>query len=242
MARLILSAFADEYSPLLDRQLDMLKKEGFSHIEPRGIDGINISKLDAHSADLMCEKIKQSGIKVFALGTPIGKIGLDEDFGAHKELTRRMLDLGARLGAKALRIFSFYLPEGKDKKACREEVIDRLGQLIELADSYGIRLCHENEGKIYGENDLECLDLLKAFGGKLGCVFDMGNFVLGGTEPKAAYHRLREYIDYFHIKDALQTGAIVPPGAGEFHPAWVIQLSPGGVCGRHPQPLRGSSL
>ena len=30
-----------------------------------------------------------------------------------------------------------------------------------------------------------------------------------------AYHTLREYIDYFHIKDALGTGAIVPPGEGE---------------------------
>lgn len=215
MAKLYLSAFADEYSPNLDKQLDMLKKEGFSHIEPRGIDGVNISKLDAAATNLMCQKIKQSGIKVYALGTPIGKIKLDDDFEAHKEMTRRMLETGARLEAKALRIFSFYLPDGKDRKDCRDEVIDKLGQLMELADSYGIRLCHENEGRIYGENDLECLDLLEAFRGKLGCVFDMGNFVLDGTEPMTAYHRLREYIDYFHIKDALRTGAIVPPGAGE---------------------------
>ena len=215
MPKLYFSAFADEYSPLLDEQLEFLKANGFSHIEPRGIDGVNISKLDNAATNLMCEKIKKSGIRVYSLGTPIGKIGLDENFASHMEMAKRLLELGARLEAKALRIFSFYLPAGKDRKDCRGEVIDRLGQLIALADSYGIRLCHENEAKIYGESEQDCLEILKAFDGKLGCVFDMGNFVLDHREPMTAYRTLREYIDYFHIKDALKTGAIVPPGEGE---------------------------
>jgi sugar phosphate isomerase/epimerase len=47
------------------------------------------------------------------------------------------------------------------------------------------------------------------------CVFDMGNFVLEEVDPyPEAYELLREDIAYFHIKDALYEGAIVPPGRG----------------------------
>jgi sugar phosphate isomerase/epimerase len=56
---------------------------------------------------------------------------------------------------------------------------------------------------------------LDQLGGRLRAVFDMGNFVLGGYEPIGAYELLREHIEYFHIKDALARGAIVPAGKGE---------------------------
>ena len=59
------------------------------------------------------------------------------------------------------------------------------------------------------------MDLLKTFQGDLKCVFDMGNFVLDGYEPyPVAYELLKDYIQYFHIKDALYEGAVVPPGCG----------------------------
>ena len=44
----------------------------------------------------------------------------------------------------------------------------------------------------------------------------MGNYVLEGVKPYSeAYGLLRDSIAYFHIKDALAAGAIVPPGCGE---------------------------
>ena len=49
----------------------------------------------------------------------------------------------------------------------------------------------------------------------MGCVFDMGNFVLEGVNPIDAYETLKDHISYFHIKDALYDGAIVPAGRGE---------------------------
>ena len=67
----------------------------------------------------------------------------------------------------------------------------------------------------YGESPEACLDLMEAFGGKLKAVFDMGNFKLGGYDPLKAYELLRPHIEYFHIKDGLSAGAIVPPGKGE---------------------------
>ena len=51
MAHFILSAFADEASPMLDEQLQALREEGINHIELRGVDGKNCSKLTLEEAD-----------------------------------------------------------------------------------------------------------------------------------------------------------------------------------------------
>ena len=52
----------------------------------------------------------------------------------------------------------------------------------------------------------------------------MGNFVLDGYKPYPdAYLLLRDYIEYFHIKDALYAGAIVPPGLGEASIAEILK-------------------
>ncbi len=44
MAKFILSAFADEASPKVAEQLDALKANKIELIEPRNIDGKNISR------------------------------------------------------------------------------------------------------------------------------------------------------------------------------------------------------
>jgi sugar phosphate isomerase/epimerase len=113
-------------------------------------------------------------------------------------------------------MFSFYLPEGEDPLHYRGQVLDRLGQMLDIADSYGITFGHENEARIYGDSPERCLDLLESFHGRLRCVFDMGNFVLEGHDPwPKAYESLKPYLGWFHIKDALRAGAIVPAGKGE---------------------------
>ena len=77
-------------------------------------------------------------------------------------------------------------------------------------------LCHENEAKIYGDIPIRCREIYDAFGGEIKTVFDMGNYVLEGVNPyPEAYGLLKDSIAYFHIKDALAAGAIVPPGKGE---------------------------
>ena len=112
-------------------------------------------------------------------------------------------------------MFSFYLPEGKTREECKGQVFDALSNLVSLSKAYGVTLCHENEALIYGESPEKCLEILQYFNGDLKCVLDMGNFVLDGYNPMDAYKLLGEHIEYFHIKDALYAGAIVPAGKGE---------------------------
>ncbi|MBQ7090213.1 MAG: sugar phosphate isomerase/epimerase [Clostridia bacterium] len=214
--KMILSAFADEYADSFAEQLESLKRFGIGYIELRHVDGKNISALNGEEIERVKAMLDSAGIQVSAIGSPIGKIAPDGDLAGHFEMAERVFAMAQRLGAKYVRLFSFYPPKGEEIRSKRAEVLALLEKLIRLAEKYDVILCHENEAKIYGSTPEACRDLLDHFGGALKCVFDMGNFVLEGVDPyPSAYELLKKDIAYFHIKDALFEGAIVPPGKGE---------------------------
>jgi len=126
MAKIILSAFADEYSHNLAEQIEALKAYGFTHLEPRFISGRNISTYTDEEARALRKALDGNGISVYSLGSPLGKISLDDDFAPHLDLTERVCKIANILGASRIRMFSFYLPEGKTREQCRPEVLERL--------------------------------------------------------------------------------------------------------------------
>jgi sugar phosphate isomerase/epimerase len=59
------------------------------------------------------------------------------------------------------------------------------------------------------------MELLRAFPGRLGCVFDPANFIQVGAKPfPDAYMALEKHVTYVHIKDCAASGTIVLPGYG----------------------------
>ncbi len=215
MAKLFMSAFADEYSSDFLVQLNALNGFGIKYIEPRGVNGKNISALTKDEVKTVKAQLDEYGIKASSIGSPLGKINIEGDLDGHFETAKQVFETANALDCKFIRMFSFYFPENKTRDEVKGAVYDALGKMIELAESHGVTLCHENEAKIYGESPEKCLEILNYFGGRLKCVFDMGNFVLDGNNPMEAYKMLYPYIEYFHIKDALYSGAIVPAGCGE---------------------------
>ena len=215
MAKLILSAFSDEYDESLIEQCKALNGFGIEYMEMRGVDGKNVSTLTKTELLEAKKVLDDYGIKVSSIGSPLGKIKLDGDFEAHIETAKNVFETANQLGAKNVRMFSFYLPDGKTREECKGQVYDNLTKLVNLSKQHGLTLCHENEALIYGESPEKCLEIMEYFGGELKCVLDMGNFVLDGFNPMQAYDLLKNYIAYFHIKDSLSAGAIVPAGCGE---------------------------
>ena len=216
MAKMVLSAFSDEYEESFEEQLIGMRELNIDHIELRHANGKNVSTLSSDEVKTVKRQLETYGIAVSAIGSPLGKIPLDGDFNAHLEKAKRTFETAASLGAEYVRIFSFYAPHGKAIGDCKDQVIDALTPLISLAEPYGITLCHENEARIYGDTPTRCLELMETFRGALKCVYDMGNFVLEQVDPyPESYEMLRDHIAYFHIKDALSQGAIVPPGRGD---------------------------
>ena len=91
MAKFILSAFADEYSPEIDKQIEGLKKNGIDYMEIRGVDGTNISDITLEKAEEVHAKLKAAGIGVSSIGSPIGKIN---DHGKEIEFSNGMEKMG----------------------------------------------------------------------------------------------------------------------------------------------------
>ena len=216
MSHCKLSAFADEYAVSFQEQLYGLRQFGIAYIEIRHVDGKNISVLSKEEIKEVKRRLDDFGVQVSAIGSPLGKIPLDGDMAAHMDMAKRVYEAASVLETKYVRVFSFYAPSGKNIAHMKDQVWEALARLLALADAYGITLCHENEANIYGDTPERCRELIDCFDGALKCVFDMGNFVLEGVDPyPEAYSLLQKDIAYFHVKDALAAGAVVPPGKGE---------------------------
>ena len=215
MSKLFLSAFSDEYADGLQEQCQALNGFGIEYMEMRGVNGKNVSTLTKEEVKEAKKILADYGVKVSSISSPLGKIKVDGDLDGHFETAKRVFETANELGAKNIRMFSFYLPENKTREESKGQVYGALEGLVKLSEEYGVTLCHENEALIYGESPEKCLEILEYFGGRLKCVLDMGNFVLDGYNPMDAYKLLENHIEYFHIKDALYAGAIVPAGKGE---------------------------
>jgi len=208
-----LSAFADESSDLFSGQIDALKRNGIDYLEIRNLDGKNVTALSCAEARELAGILSDNGLKLWSVGSPIGKIAIDGDFEAHMDLCRHTLDLAGEFSAKNIRLFSFFMPKDQNPENYTELVLERMGRFAEVAKEYGVTACHENEKGIYGDIASRCLKIHQAVP-ELKAVFDPANFVQCGQDTLQAWEQLHPYVHYMHIKDALPNGSVVPPGTG----------------------------
>jgi sugar phosphate isomerase/epimerase len=222
-ALLTITGFADEISPDLEEQMNVMESEGISHIEFRGVDGINVLKLTDPELKKVKEQLEARGFKISSIGSPLGKYGIHDEFSVELDNIKRACEIANYLNSPYIRIFSYFIPEGEEPSSLKEEVIYRMKQLIEIAEQHQVTLLLENESKVYGDIDDRCLDLLDACNSpRLRMAFDPGNFVMNGIKPVSeALPKLQSYVEYVHIKDASAEKRIFVPagdGDGEFVP------------------------
>lgn len=217
MAKFILSGFADEIDPNFDVQLKVVNDLDIGYIEVRGIDGRNISTYTPDEIKEIKKKLDAANVKISSIGSPIGKIKITDPMDEHIESFKNVIELAKILETKYIRLFSFFVPKEENPANFRDEVLKRMQMFVDTAKGSGIMLLHENEKGIYGDNAERCLDILESIGSdNLRAVFDPANFVQckQKTFPEA-YDMLKPYIEYMHIKDALNDGSVVPAGMGE---------------------------
>lgn len=214
MSKVRIYGFADEASPRIDGQIDALVRNRMDGLEIRNVDGENVSDICLEKAREVRRKLEAAGLAVWSIGSPIGKIDIArDDFPSHLDKLRHTLDVAEILGARRVRMFSFYIPAGDDPAAWRGEVLERLNRMADIAEDAGIQLCHENEKGIYGDNAARCLDIHRSVP-RLAGVFDPANFIQTGQDVAEAWKALKPYVDYMHVKDALADGSVVPAGRG----------------------------
>lgn len=217
MYKFVFSAFGDEIANSLDEQIEVLKKYDIEYLEFRSANGKNIADYTENEAREVLKKLKDNGIKVSAIGSPIGKVDVNCDFEKYLELFMHIAELAHILETRYIRIFSFYVPEGEEEKYT-DVVIERISKFTEIAKRENLVLLHENEKEIYGSSAERCFKILSTINSpNLRATFDPANFVQCKVEVYPhAFEILKDYIEYVHIKDAkFSDGSVTVAGEGD---------------------------
>jgi sugar phosphate isomerase/epimerase len=217
-----ISAFADEIDPNPEVQVNALKACGIRHLELRSILKTNVLDLTDNQVAELKSLLDRNGITLSAIGSPIGKIAIDQPFRPHLLRFQRALELCKIFGTKNVRIFSYYLTEGGQWEDWRREVLDRIWQICHLATKAGVRLLHENEHRIFGDDPQSVVDLMETIRGQppgecFWAVYDPANYVFCGFDPWKAWELTRPWTVHLHIKDWIkgeEHGCLAGEGQG----------------------------
>ncbi|NWG75293.1 MAG: sugar phosphate isomerase/epimerase [Rubrivivax sp.] len=209
-----LAAFGDEIAKDIATQIEVMCSEGIRALELRGAEGFGVLDLAGGVRDEVRARLADSGVEVFSLGSPLGKVPIDSPLADELARTDRAIEQAHFFGAPRIRVFSFFVPERRFAEY-RDEVLARMGAMAERAEAAGVVLCHENEARIYGETVASCRDLLEAVNSPaLRAVHDTCNFaVAGDLAYPDGYEAVKSRLEYLHIKD-WDGHKVVPCGEG----------------------------
>jgi sugar phosphate isomerase/epimerase len=225
------SGFADEASPDIDRQIKATKALGWSYIESRNIDGINIIDLDDKRFDEVCGKLADAEIRINCFGSAVANHATDvfNDTHVHGSLDqmRRAVPRMKRLGTRLIRGMSFALPTAHepDAEETRSRVLKNLRETVKICEDNDLIFVHENcmcYGGLSSDHAIDLIESINSPAFKL--VYDTGNpvFSLDWRTPKSQrlqdswqfYNAVKEHIYYVHIKD----GVFIRDIPGEIFP------------------------
>ena len=205
-----LCAFADEANGSLQGQIDALKRNQIAYLELRNVNGKNVKDITLEEAEEYARILKENGIEVFSLGSPIGKVDINVDFDKYLEEITHIFRLANVFGTKKIRMFSFFnaYHEG-------EKVLSYLQRMVYRGAEYGVELYHENEKDIYGDVADRVEEILNKVKG-IKSVYDPANYLQVGEKAERTLDLFHARTDYFHIKDVIvETGELVPAGYGD---------------------------
>lgn len=213
-----LTGFADEVSRDLKEQLDLFNQLGIKHVEFRSAWGTKVLDLSEDQLAQARALLHEHGVKLSSVGSDIGKIQITDPFDEHLQRAAHAVEVANFFGAPYIRMFSFFIPEGDDADAHRDEVMARTREFVKLAEAGGVTMLHENEKDIFGDIPRRVVDLVETMGSpNYRAIFDPANYVQCGVKPRdEAYDVVRPYTDYIHIKDArFADSSVVPAGVGD---------------------------
>jgi 3-dehydroshikimate dehydratase len=201
-----LSAFADEISADPQEQIDVLKKCRVSHIEFRSILKTNVLDLSDLQIGEFKSLLDRHGFRLSAIGSPIGKVRIDQPFEPHLQRFQRAVELCKVFATPNIRVFSYYPPEGTDwnhvEAKYQQAVFDRLAAKVRIAEKAGVRLLHENEHRIYGDSPERAKRIFENVASPaLRAVYDAANYVFCGYDPLNGWELTKDVTAHFHIKD-----------------------------------------
>ena len=231
----------DEYSQDLDEAIAFAKEFGVTQVEIRAIDGKYFFLEEAEKIKAVQQKLKDAGLRVALLDTPILKcvapgpapaehvlddikvaqggfpIPKDEQFSRSMEFLDRAIEAAKIFETSKIRVFSFWRVD--EPAEIRSLLVDKLSEAGERAAKDGMSLCIENEGACNIATCEEAMDVLADVPRNVGVIWDVLN---GETSGEAAYPdgygKLDpKRIEHVHLKDyeRIEDGNLKVVGIGE---------------------------
>jgi sugar phosphate isomerase/epimerase len=199
------SGIADEAARSLATQIEAHRELEWSHIELRMVDGVNVTDLSDAAFEAVFESVRAAGLEVSCFASQLANWArpISGDFAVDRAELERAIPRMRRFGTRRVRCMSW--PNAKPPwpaEAWRDEAIRRMRILAATAERGGVVLVHENCDGWAGQGPQETLDFLDAVGSpSLKLVFDTGNPTPHEQDGWDFYRRVRDRIDYVHIKD-----------------------------------------
>ncbi len=197
-----LSAFGDEISSDIQIQLDVLLDNGIQYCALRGANNKNVMDLEDFQIKLIKQQFLNRGVHFSCVGSPVGKIKITEPFEPELARLKRAAVIAKAIEARAVRVFSFFMPQGEDPAKYKAEVLTRMKALADEAKRLDISLLIENEKDLYGDTASRQLEIITHINAPhVRLAFDFSNFIQCNDDPLAAWKKLKPYVLDFHIKD-----------------------------------------
>lgn len=208
-----LTGFADEAARDLAGQIRATQELGWSHIEARNIDGVNLHDLEPAAFDRACEQLAEAGISINCFGSTIANWSknIEDPFEITLEEVQRAIPRMQRLGTSMIRIMSYAVRKDSEDQM-DEERFRRLRDIVAMFTDAGLQAVHENCMNYGGLSWQHTLRLVENVPG-LKLVFDTGNPLstrdMQAPDPQATqdswdfYQHVRDHVVYIHIKDSV---------------------------------------
>ena len=201
------SGISDESGRSIDKQIEAHQELGWTHLELRAIDGVNLTQLPDSQFDEVYGKVTGAGMKVSCFASAIANWARPITCDPEVDIAdlRVAIPRMHRFGTSFIRVMSYPNdPEQPvEEPEWRKESIRRIKVLAKMAEEGGVTLVHENcsgWGGLSAENSNILLGEVNS--PALKVVYDTGNPVTYGQDAWTYYTQVRDSIVYVHIKDA----------------------------------------
>ncbi len=211
-----ISCFADEISNDFDEQIAFMNEKNIKYICLRTVFDKNILLLTDEEVLKVKKILDENGIKVSSIGSPIGKSEIEKDENFEITRIKRAVEIAKMLDCKFIRAFSYFVKQ-EDYLKYQDEVISRLRKLVAICEEAQIVLLHENESHIYGEHAKENEIIFQNIKSDyFKAAFDPANYISANEKPYTyCFPKVKNYIGYFHVKDKIFDGEVMPAGEGD---------------------------
>lgn len=222
--RLPIAAITDEFSPDLLTALKAMAAIGMTGVELRVVFGKNIVDVTSAELEAARKQVADQGMKIISIASPLLKCVLPNappvdtrfqhdvfaskhTFEQQPQLTERAFEIAKTLGARIVRVFSYWRTTEPDK--CFEAVVDAVSKLAEKASRNDLIIGLENEHACNISTGADAARVLSRVDNRnLQIVWDPANALVSGENPfPEGYRRLPvSRIIHVHAKDCHMDG------------------------------------